>query len=345
MIRQYDAFKYSGSLSLKAFWTILSGLFVASSGSAEVTAPLNTDALVVHQTDANLSLPASFKVFADIQIEGGSKFAGFVLLCDSSGTPSTRVEFRWTEDFGQQFQLFLPGLGNFQSALAPGFFDYSQPNAIHRFELDCEFVGLNGGKPTYIFRATVDDQQVLVSPPRVLNYWTSTMHHFGLVGRREGFLVASPVLRFHTFGVDDYEVHNGDPAPVFEVDITRTPIVVLDEKPIASPVAFPYSIGLTNVEVFASVRSFKNKMGYNVTHPRLSAARQFYGCTWVGNTTDKDGVMAFHEARRANHDNFTATINIAAIGTKDVAFAEDTIIPVVLGPDLWAIEFGLVELL
>lgn len=343
MIKLFTNFTGSGSLSLVAYWTILAGAWTRAGGYVEASGSLNTDQNVVHSTDAGYNLPSTHTVSAIFEANVGAKYFGVCTMADSSNTSSTRIEARWREDFGQQFELLVPGFSA-QIVTKPNHIDYANPQPTN-ISLVSEYQGMNAGKPEFIFRIYADGQLVLASPPRRLAYWSSTMYHHGMTARRESFGSPTPYVRVFEFSTDvPGAAVTHEPMPTVTTQAARTPITVGDEKPNASPSTFPFEIRIASVGHQRHTRRMLTDMGYDVSHPRLANARRFFDCAWVGDHTDADTVEAFFDSRDGSYDNFEINIRALGIGTVDVAFLEYGAMRDV-SKGIRRIEFKLVELL
>lgn len=343
-VKQYDDFSGSGALGSLSYWaTSASSSWNLSGSYCDNASSFDLDARAVHQTDANLGLPRSFLVSAEIRMEPGVKYAGVsVLQPATAGSTGNQVVFRWRREGVQQYQIIAPGVAT-QTVAAPT--DLAEDGStLHRLALNCVYSGSNGSTPSYWFVGYANGVRVMDLGPIQLTYWQSTYVYAGMVGRRETFGVPSPALQFNRWWVEDTARQTHEPLPALEPETLRTGIVPSDETPNTSPATFPLDLRTAEVRALRSGRRMLADLGYATTSPRASRARRGFSCTWVGNGTDMATLEAFFDARTGADDNFTVTIPVMGVGSVSVGFASSALTKVRSAPGVWRVSFDLVEL-
>lgn len=347
-LKHYDDFNAAAgtSLATKSYWTTALGTWTETgAGTVEYLGSFNVDGQAVHGTDANLGLPASFNVATSFALEAGVKYVGLLGLSDSGATGGNRIEVRWREDFGQRIEIRVPGFAD-HIVTTPSLFTYGNtPPDSHTLEARFAYQGMNNGKPEYIVEAWVDGVLKAVTPPRRLNYWTSSHYFVGLTARRESFGVPSPTLYFHHFASEVPGTGNHEPKPAIAAAASRTPISIATETPNASPATFPFELRQARVLHQRHTRRTLVDMGYEITHPRLSGARRIFECGWIGSESDADTLETFFDSRTGIEDNFQVTIRAMGIGTVDVAFLDPELTFEHVAKGVKRCSFALVELI
>ena len=344
-LRHYDDFNAAAGTSLgtKSYWTLKNGTWTEQGGYVQVTSSLNTDSVAQHDTDANLGWTNDFSIACSVFVDIGAKYAGIYCIGDATNWSTEKVVFRWREDFGQRWELQVPGVAD-QIVLAPGVWSYSTPT-IHTLELKARYQQTIGTDPVYIFEGYADEVLVLTSPPIQMTHWTASTFHVGLVGRIESFGGANPQVQFHHIASDLPQTLSHEPEPRVTTEAARTPITISDETPNGSPATFPFKLRQVTISHRRSTRKMLVDAGWEWTSPRLSAVRRVFECNWVGGATDAATLRTFHAARKANYDNFQADIRAMGIGTVDVVFGSSTLEFQIIGHELYQTSFLLVELI
>lgn len=345
MIRHYDDFNAAAGTSLgsKAWWTLQAGTWVERGGYVAQESSFNNDSVAQHDTDANLGTTRDFAVACSVYVDVGAKYAGVYCVGAASANFTDKVIFRWREDFGQRWELMVPGVAD-QIVPAPNVWNYTTPT-IHTLELKAIYQQTIAGDPVYIFEGRADGVLVLTSPPRQMTHFSASTFHVGMVGRRETFGAPNPSLQFHHFASEDYRSSNHEPEPRVTTDAARTPISIATETPNGSPATFPFKIRQAKVIHRRSTRKSGVDAGWEWTSPRTTTVRRVFECRWIGGSSDRDTFAAFFASRKGRADNFQADIRAEAIGTVDVVFGEPELQFTILGRELYSCTFRLVECL